>query len=728
MWSGPETPRAAELVLGKYRQLVKLGQGGMGDVYLAASTELGEVGKLVVIKRLRNIEDPQHVAMFLDEARIASQLSHPNIVQTYEIGREAGAHLMVMEYLNGPTLRWLRETASGQGGISWFIEIEILRNVLDGLHYAHELCALDGRPLHLVHRDLSPENVIVTQLGDCKILDFGIAKAVDSVVQTQAGYVKGKLQYMPPEQLRGKKVDRRADIFAAGVILWEGLSGRTLWGDLGNVAIGARLAQGDIPSLQELGPQVPPDLRRLCEKALHPEPEGRFQTALDMKTALEDFIERNRMVVGRSQIAGFVAPLFREERERIDRIIKDRLEQPLGRAPTPRPEAAGAIASPTFQGATPLRPTGTRAAWRWLPLVAAGLAGLGVLWYWRASLGPPPAVMPGPPAQGKGLDNEAASKYVAAAEQLAEAKGYEAARGLLARAEAADITEPELNIRIARLRNTLEMAALLKEASGHLEGQRYRAAIDSARRVLDRHPQNAEALAIVASARSGQQAAEAGTRGRGKGRDREGQRKAAAELRLAAREPTPPPGREEPAPVSAPPPAEAAAPREAPAAASAAGHRQPDAGAPLAKAAPPPAPPAAPASKAPPGAVTPAAARARNGPVFSAAPPALVPGPQLPRVYTAPDAEQLARMCARVEGSVITLAGLSADFVRGITLPFQRQVGAGAEIYPVAMYYFIVREAASKHDSARAAAELVAAQKNRSILRLKDLPAEDAAR
>src|SRR5262245_41753147 len=99
MWSGPETPRAAELVLGKYRQLVKLGQGGMGDVYLAASTELGEVGKLVVIKRLRNIEDPQHVAMFLDEARIASQLSHPNIVQTYEIGREAGAHLMVMEYL-----------------------------------------------------------------------------------------------------------------------------------------------------------------------------------------------------------------------------------------------------------------------------------------------------------------------------------------------------------------------------------------------------------------------------------------------------------------------------------------------------------------------------------------------------------------------------------------------------------------------------------------------------
>src|SRR3954469_17310462 len=297
MWTAPDIPKAPQLVLGKYRLLVKLGQGGMGDVYLAGAEGLGGVGKLVVIKRLRNMEDPQHVAMFLNEARIAKQLSHPNIVQTFEIGREADSHLLVMEYLEGPTLWRLRRLAAERGGVPMAIEIEVLRSVLDGLQYAHELRAPDGKSLKIVHRDLSSENVILTQDGDCKILDFGIAKASDSVVQTQAGFVKGKLHTMPPEQLRGLPVDRRAAVFAAGVMLWEGLSGISLWGNLGNIAISTRLVQGDIPTLRELGPQVPEELRAICESALSAQPEGRFDSALAMKAALMDYAVRNGLTL-----------------------------------------------------------------------------------------------------------------------------------------------------------------------------------------------------------------------------------------------------------------------------------------------------------------------------------------------------------------------------------------------------------------------------------------------
>ena len=313
--------KAPGRILGRYHILAKLGHGGMGDVFLAAAEGFAGFSKLVVIKRLRNMDDPQHIAMFLNEARLARQLNHLNIVQTYEIGHEEGSHLLVMEYLHGPTLAHLRKAARS-APLPWAVEVEILRGVLDGLHYAHELQALDGRPLHLVHRDLSPENVIVTELGECKILDFGIAKAIDSIVLTQAGFFKGKLKNMPPEQFRGETVDRRADIFAAGVMLWEGLSGKPLWSDRSSAAIAVQLAQGEIPSLRGLAPSVPAELRGICERALSAVPEGRFESALAMRGALSSCIESRGAALSRAQLGAFVEPLFAEERTRIDRIIR----------------------------------------------------------------------------------------------------------------------------------------------------------------------------------------------------------------------------------------------------------------------------------------------------------------------------------------------------------------------------------------------------------------------
>jgi eukaryotic-like serine/threonine-protein kinase len=325
----------------------------MADLYLAVSEGPAGFSKLFVIKRLRNAEDPQHVAMFLDEARLAARLSHPHIVETYEIGEEHGAHFMVMEHLPGPTVQQLRQRHSSQGRIAAALELEIMCHVLEGLHYAHELCGYDGKPLQVVHRDLSPENVIVTALGETKVLDFGIAKTMDSLSHTEAGFYKGKLTKMPPEQLLGETVDRRADIFAAGVMLWEGLSGRSLWGDLGGPAIAHCLASRDIPPLPT-NADVPEDLKWLCARAIHADPDGRWSTAQAFRAALQGYMEQHQVVVTRAQLGAFVEPLFVEERERLNKILEAQLRPrdrggaaPAGTMPLPRRDSTVAAPGPS---------------------------------------------------------------------------------------------------------------------------------------------------------------------------------------------------------------------------------------------------------------------------------------------------------------------------------------------------------------------------------------------
>ena len=324
-------------MLGKYRLVAELGHGGMGDVYLATTKGPGGFNTLVVLKRLRNFEDPQHRAMFLDEARLARRLFHPNIVQTYEVGQEEGNHFIVMEYLAGPTLQDLRRSA---GLVPPTMEIEILCNVLEGLHYAHELKTPDGRPLHLVHRDLCAENVIVTGSGEVKVVDFGVAKIVDSIGLTQSGFTKGKLRNMPREQLMGPNVDRRADIFSTGVMLWEGLTGRPMWGDLGDAGIASRLTDGELPSLPDLGPSVRGELREICARALSVAPDGRFPTALAFKDALLAYMSRTHQSVTKTEVAAFVEPLFVKERERIDRMVVSQSTAARSRQPDTAPAPA----------------------------------------------------------------------------------------------------------------------------------------------------------------------------------------------------------------------------------------------------------------------------------------------------------------------------------------------------------------------------------------------------
>ncbi|HEU4411983.1 MAG TPA: protein kinase [Polyangiaceae bacterium] len=305
--------------LGKYKLIAELGRGGMGIVYLAVAQGPGGFSKLLVIKELRPelAGEPAFLHMFLDEARLAARLNHPNVVQTYEVGEEGGHYFMAMEYLEGQTLQRTMTALRRRGRtMPHAVQLRALSEVLLGLHYAHELRGLDGAPLGVVHRDVSPHNIFLTYDGQIKLVDFGIAKALDAWHETVAGTLKGKVTYMAPEQVTSAaSVDRRVDVFAAGAILWEALVGRKLWDGVPVNEVLLRLTRGALPPPPaEVAPAVPAELDRLCTRAMAADREARFPTALAFRDALEEYMQRAGEAVTAHEVGRFVAELFADER------------------------------------------------------------------------------------------------------------------------------------------------------------------------------------------------------------------------------------------------------------------------------------------------------------------------------------------------------------------------------------------------------------------------------
>ncbi|HVH41967.1 MAG TPA: serine/threonine-protein kinase, partial [Labilithrix sp.] len=226
--AGSGTRRAVGF--GKYRLFARLGSGGMADVYLAVAHGAMNVNRLVVVKRLRDehTNESNSREMFLNEARLAARLNHPNVIQTFEAGSEAGSFFLAMEYVDGQPLSRVLTSLKRQGEVlEPRLAARVCSDALNGLHYAHELTDFDGSALEIVHRDVSPQNIMLTYEGTVKLVDFGIAKAAGSS-QTAHGVFKGKVAFMAPEQVRGENVDRRADLFAAGIVLWEAVTGKHL--------------------------------------------------------------------------------------------------------------------------------------------------------------------------------------------------------------------------------------------------------------------------------------------------------------------------------------------------------------------------------------------------------------------------------------------------------------------------------------------------------------------
>ncbi|MCL2449900.1 MAG: protein kinase [Polyangiaceae bacterium] len=271
----------------KYRILMEIGRGGMGAVHLALTRGPQGFVKLVVLKMLlpELIVSETARRMFLEEARISARIAHPNLVQVFEVLEYEGAPTMVMEYLEGRPLSTI--LSDDPHRLPLRMHVYVIGQVLAGLHAAHELRDYDGTPLGLIHRDVSPHNVFLQFDGRVKVLDFGIAKAARSEVETQTGELKGKLRYMAPEQLRGDpEIDRRADLFSVGVMLWEALAGRRMWDAMSDADVMLRLLNGEVPALPD-DPRIHPGLAAVCRKALEPRADSRYSTAAELAQAIE---------------------------------------------------------------------------------------------------------------------------------------------------------------------------------------------------------------------------------------------------------------------------------------------------------------------------------------------------------------------------------------------------------------------------------------------------------
>ena len=313
--------------LGAYRLIAELGHGGMADVYLAAVEGPAGSGfaKLAVIKKLREnlAEEPEFVAMLMDEARITARLAHPNVVQLFEMGEEDGQLFLAIEFLDGqPFHRVQRRFRRRDGDVAPEVFYTVLTDVLAGLHHAHELTDYDGSSLDVVHRDVTPHNIFVTYDGAVKVVDFGIAKAMGRRTETQQGVVKGKIRYMAPEQATGGEVDRRADLFAVGVMLWNAATGSKLWGDLDDAGVVRGLVRGEFPaSPRSLFPDVPQAIDAICRRALACRPEDRYVTAAEMRRDLERFLGPS-IADGRKTLEASMKTAFVRERAKTRAVLE----------------------------------------------------------------------------------------------------------------------------------------------------------------------------------------------------------------------------------------------------------------------------------------------------------------------------------------------------------------------------------------------------------------------
>lgn len=313
---------------GKYIVIGKLGHGGMAEVNLAVVGGKGGFRKLFVIKRLHGHLEHESgfIDMFLDEARLAAQLDHPHCVQTVEVGEDNGQHFLAMEYLDGQGLeRILRVTGQRGDFLPLTVSVRMIADALDGLHYAHELRSYDGAVLGVVHRDVSPQNIFVTYNGVVKILDFGIAKAESNVVETRTGVVKGKYAYIAPEQALAQPVDRRADLWSMGVVLWEMLTSHRLFKSVNELATLNETLHGTVHPPSSYNPLVPPELDAILDRALQRDVSKRYATGAEFKDDLESWLATQTEPSDRKSVAALMkdrfGDLIAQHRQRLGECI-----------------------------------------------------------------------------------------------------------------------------------------------------------------------------------------------------------------------------------------------------------------------------------------------------------------------------------------------------------------------------------------------------------------------
>ncbi len=314
------SPAAAEVgsTANSYQILAKLAAGGMAEIFLARGAGVAGVERYCVLKRILRdrATDAHFVRMFLDEARLAAQLQHPNIAQVYDIGKLGDSYFFTMEYVHGETVRALLHRAQGlRRMVPIHCVLTIAAGTAAGLHHAHDRLGLDGRALGIVHRDVSPSNLMVGYEGGVKVVDFGVAKAADRGHETKSGTVKGKISYLSPEQCRGKRVDRRSDLFSLGICFWEMLTAERLYKRATDFENMTAIVNEATPPPSARRPDVPAEVDALVMRLLSKEPDARFQTAEELIEAIEGVAARTSTVLSPSALGRFVRELFGQRPE-----------------------------------------------------------------------------------------------------------------------------------------------------------------------------------------------------------------------------------------------------------------------------------------------------------------------------------------------------------------------------------------------------------------------------
>ena len=363
---------------GKYTLIRKLAVGGMAELFLALQRSMAGFEKLIVVKRVlpHLAQDEQFIEMLLSEARIAATLNHPNVAHIYDVGMQDDQYYIAMEHIHGEDLRSIVRQMRHMGLSSFPVEhaLAIVLGCCAGLAYAHEMRDLDGEPLNIVHRDVSPQNILVTFSGDVKLVDFGIAKAGRSArEQTQSGKLKGKVPYMSPEQARGAPLDGRSDIFSLGIILFELCTGRRLFKGRNEFDTMRMIVDADYPWPRTINPGLPEQVEQIIVRALAKECDQRYQTAREMQADLEGLIRDLRLAVSPLSLGAWMRELFADKLSQQKSMLQE------GRAladvlssetPVAEDDVAGTTARQLLQ--TGVRPRRTRR----LPVVAAALVAL----------------------------------------------------------------------------------------------------------------------------------------------------------------------------------------------------------------------------------------------------------------------------------------------------------------------------------------------------------------
>ncbi|HEY4180845.1 MAG TPA: protein kinase [Kofleriaceae bacterium] len=301
-----------------YLVLAKLAVGGMAEIFLARSAGTGGLQRYVVLKRIlrEKASNADFVAMFLDEAKLAAQLQHPNIAQVYDIGKLGDSYFFTMEYVHGETVRGLmHQVTENRQRVPVSVVLSVIAGAAAGLHHAHERLGVDGQPLGIVHRDVSPSNLMISYEGGVKVVDFGVAKAATSAVETQSGTVKGKISYLSPEQCRVRQVDRRSDLFSLGIVLWEMLVGDRLYRRASDFETMTAIVKTPITPPSQLRSDIAPEIDELVARLLAKRPDDRFRTADDVVEAIERIAAKLGMQLSTKALGRYMRDVFGTRKE-----------------------------------------------------------------------------------------------------------------------------------------------------------------------------------------------------------------------------------------------------------------------------------------------------------------------------------------------------------------------------------------------------------------------------